>query len=127
MTLVLVALAVFATWSNLAASAAARRVATATDLLESYDRARFDLSQEESLDRKYRMQPTSEVSAAHTEVSDDLTATLDHLSAGDRTQRLGLARLQALHKTYTQGIPKGLRRGRRGEFDTRGASRLVDN
>ena len=106
MTLVLVALAVFATWSNLAASAAARRVATATDLLESYDRARFDLSQEESLDRKYRMQPTSETSAAHTEVSVDLTATLDHLPAGDRTQRLGLARLQALHKTYTQGVPR---------------------
>src|SRR5450755_390591 len=98
MTLVLVALAVFATWSNLAASAAARRVATASDLLESYDRARFDLSQEESLDHKYRMQPTSEISAAHTEVSVDLTATLDHLPAGDRTQRLGLARLQALHK-----------------------------
>jgi diguanylate cyclase (GGDEF)-like protein len=106
MTLVLVALAVFSTWSNLAASAAARRVATATELLESYDRARFDLSEEESLDRTYRMQPTSEVSAAHAEVSNDLTATLDHLSAGDRTQRLGLARLQALHKTYTEGIPR---------------------
>jgi diguanylate cyclase (GGDEF)-like protein len=101
-----VALAVFATWSNLAASAAARRVETATDLLESYDRARFDLSQEESLDRKYRMQPTSETSAAHTEVRVDLTATLDHLPAGDRTQRLGLARLHALHKTYTRGIAR---------------------
>lgn len=104
MTLVLVALAVFSTWSNLAASAAARRVATATDLLASYDRARFDLSQEESLGRKYRMQPTSETSAAHTDVSVDLTATLDDLPAGDRTQRLGLARLQALHKTYTYGV-----------------------
>ncbi len=106
MTLVLVALAVFATWANLAASAAATRVARATDLLQLYDRARFDLSQEESLDRKYRTQPTSETSAAHTEVSGDLSATLDQLSAGDRTQRLGLIRLHALHKIYTQGVPK---------------------
>src|SRR4051794_14333389 len=106
MTLVLVALVVFATWSNLAAAAAARRVATATDLVGLYDRARFDLGQEESLDRKYRMEPTSETSAAHNQIGDDLTATLDRLSAGDRAQRLGLARLQALHKTYTRRIPR---------------------
>jgi len=69
-----------------------------------------------------RMQPTSETSAAHTDVSVDLTVTLDDLPAGDRTQRLGLARLQALHKTYTQGVRRVFAAVDAGELDARRAS-----
>jgi diguanylate cyclase (GGDEF)-like protein len=106
MTAVLLTLAVFATWSNFAASGAAARVARATGLLESYDGARFDLSREESLGREYLLRPEKETLTAHAAVATDLSATLDRLSTGNSAQRSGLEDLLAFHKRYTEGIPK---------------------
>jgi diguanylate cyclase (GGDEF)-like protein len=104
MMVILVALAAFATWSTFAASRAASRVSRVVDVLSLYDRARFDVSQEESFERKYRLEPSPTVLAAHTEAGRDLTNTLGQLAASDADRRAEIVRLLALQETYADAI-----------------------
>jgi diguanylate cyclase (GGDEF)-like protein len=124
MTGVLVALAAFATWSNISASRAAAKVGRASDLLESYQRARFDVSQEESLKRQYRLEPSAGVLAAHDEISADLTATLKLLVASDTSRRTRLTPLLALQEVARTGVLDLFAANDRG--DTTAATRIDD-
>src|ERR1019366_1176319 len=101
MVLVLLALAVFATWAAVSASSAGAKVSKANKQQDLYQQARFDVSQEESLERKYRLEPSPDVYQAHTTAADSLVGALNQLvllTGG--TQRRQIQHILALHDSY---------------------------
>jgi hypothetical protein len=59
--LVLLGVSVFALWSSQATSGAAGRAVSANALSDDYDRAATAVAGEESLERKYRLEPGPDV------------------------------------------------------------------
>ena len=104
LVLVLVGLATMAIWSNIGASRATVKVARASERLEWYTDARYDVSQEESLERKYRLEPSGTVLAQHAAAGRDVTRMLERLARDDGSRRAELTRLLALHRTYLDGV-----------------------
>jgi diguanylate cyclase (GGDEF)-like protein len=101
MIVVLLALSGFATWSSLTASAAGANVAGANARLVLYQRARFDVAAEESLERKYRLEPGPVVSQAHTQAGTDLVGALKQLASGSTgAEHSRLEYFLRLHATY---------------------------
>src|SRR5471030_1654531 len=61
LAIALLALSGVATWSAFKTSAAASTSTQAGRLAAAYNLARFDIGAEESLERKYRLEPTADV------------------------------------------------------------------
>ncbi|MDQ1404236.1 MAG: hypothetical protein QOG03_2552 [Actinomycetota bacterium] len=105
MLVVLVSLAVFTTWSALTASAAVSGVAAANARTAIYERARFDVLEEESLERKYRLEPGPAVSEAHATVARQLKQSMNRLAAtADAKDLAQLRGILELHKSYLADI-----------------------
>jgi diguanylate cyclase (GGDEF)-like protein len=84
----LLALSGVATWSAFATSAAAKAATRAARLDDAYNAARFDISAEESLERKYRFEPSADVREQHLAAKADLDAALAIVSQdGDPANR----------------------------------------
>jgi diguanylate cyclase (GGDEF)-like protein len=87
----------------------AARAQSATRLSQLFGNARFWVGQEESLERKYRLEPGPAILQLHTAAEQNLTADLDAVIAIDRstaTRRLvaGLAVQQAMYATASASM-----------------------
>jgi diguanylate cyclase len=97
----LLALSGVATWSAFATSNAADTSDRASRLADAYTLARFAIGSEESLERKYRLEPSSAVRASHLAAKADLDTALAAVSAdGDAADRKIAADVTARNATY---------------------------
>ena len=97
----LLALSGVATWSAFATSDAASTATQASRLDDAYNSARFDIGAEESLERKYRIEPSADVRAQHLAAKTDLDAALATISRdGDAADRKVAADVTERNATY---------------------------
>ncbi|HEY5050504.1 MAG TPA: EAL domain-containing protein [Acidothermaceae bacterium] len=97
----LLALSGVATWSAFATSDAASISTQASRLDDAYNSARFDIGAEESLERKYRLEPSADVRAQHLAGKTDLDAALAIVSRdGDAADRKVAADVTERNATY---------------------------
>ncbi|HZV26800.1 MAG TPA: EAL domain-containing protein [Acidothermaceae bacterium] len=88
LAIALLALSGVATWSAFKTSAAAKASTDAGRLADAYNAARFDIGAEESLERKYRLEPGAEIRKQHLAAKTDLDAALALVSRdGDAADR----------------------------------------
>ena len=107
--LVLAALSAYSLVSSLAVARLGRQATSSHQLSDDYDRAASALALEESLERKYRLEPSSAVLASHTAASVAMIAALTRAGtdgvAADRALVDGAIRdharyLQATHRMF---------------------------
>ena len=97
----LLALSAVATWSAFATSDAANTSTHAGRLADAFNVARFDIGSEESLERKYRLDPSTDVRAQHLAAKNDLDAALATVSRdGDAADRTVAAEVTGRNATY---------------------------
>jgi diguanylate cyclase len=107
LALVLLLLAGFGVLSARRTDAAARHVSAASELADVYQRARFAVSEEESLERKYRLEPGREVRARHRIAAQDLAGALVDISRiGTPGDRALVARLLEIHRSYLEALDR---------------------
>src|SRR3954470_4829500 len=73
---VLLLLTGFSVWVAFATNQAAISTKHASELSDKYEQARYAVGAEESLERKYRLEPSAEVRAKHRAAAADLFAAL---------------------------------------------------
>jgi diguanylate cyclase len=101
LAIALLALSGVATWSAFETSAAASTSDHAGRLAHAYSDARFDIASEESLERKYELEPSPQIREAHLAAKADLDAALDLVSQdGDAADRVVAADVTALNASY---------------------------
>ncbi|MHB8242281.1 MAG: bifunctional diguanylate cyclase/phosphohydrolase [Solirubrobacteraceae bacterium] len=98
----LTALAGFALSAQRGVVEKARSAHAANRLARVYDDARFWVGQNESLERKYRVEPSAEVLAQHEQAGDNLEADLHRAASIDRSvsTRRAIARILFAHVQY---------------------------
>ncbi len=116
LVLVLLAISVFAVWSSETTSRASVRAAQATGLSDDFAEAANAVGGEESLERKYRLEPGPDVRARYDTVAAAFVAALGKVrrdgDAGDRTLvDVTLAR----HQDYLTAIDRLFRATDRGD------------
>lgn len=98
---ILLVLTGFSIWAALITQQAVKRTVIAEYLNDQYQQARFDIGAEESLERKYRLEPGPEPLAGHTAIAVALVATLHNLNrGGDTHDRRVVAQVMATHRLY---------------------------
>jgi PAS domain S-box-containing protein len=102
---VLIALPTFAIWTAISTYRYGADVRVATAVSDAYDQARYAVGAEESLERKYRLEPSPEVRARHREAAQSLLDALVQAEAigGQRTSCL-LGDLLPRHREYMAAI-----------------------
>ncbi len=86
---------------------AARHVSASSALSDVYQRARFAVGEEESLERKYRLEPGREVRGRHERAARELEAALTDVSRiGTPDDRVLVARLLAIHSSYLEALDR---------------------
>jgi diguanylate cyclase (GGDEF)-like protein len=107
LAVVLLVLGAFGTTSALRTSRATQRVSGATGVSDAYAHARFAVGEEESLERKYRLEPSREVRANHDAAASELVAALqDAARSGTPADRVLTDRLLGLHRGYLGAIDR---------------------
>jgi len=102
---VLLALTGFGLWASHSTNRAAREADHFNRLSDAYQQARFAVAAEESLERKYRLEPGPEIRARYQQAAAALVAALDVVSErGNRQDRVLEARLSADHARYLDAI-----------------------
>jgi signal transduction histidine kinase/ActR/RegA family two-component response regulator len=102
---VVVALVIFAVSAALVMNRTVERATKTATLSAAYERARFAVSQAESLEQRYRLEPATQVRAQHTEaVSGVLAAMRDAARVGDTHDADLVRRVRAEHTTYVAAI-----------------------
>jgi diguanylate cyclase (GGDEF)-like protein len=102
---VLVVLTGFALWAASSTNRAARQADRLIRLSDAYQRARFAVGAEESLERKYRLEPGPEVRIRYQEAAASLQSALEEVhQRGDQADRSLKARLDAQHDRYLDAI-----------------------
>ena len=77
----------------------------ATMISNAFEQARFFVSAEESLERKYRLEPTPEARLHHRQAAEALLASLNEAVAlGDVADAPLVAHVTATHKDYVGGV-----------------------
>ena len=82
---VLIVLSIFALWGEFSTNRAANAGKRSSELSDAFEQARFAVAAEESLNRKYRLQPSAEVLAQHHKAAAALQAAME------RARELGRA------------------------------------
>ncbi len=120
----LVGLAAFALLTQHRVVEEAKRSDAANRLATVYQDARFWVGQDESLERKYRVEPSRKTLALHEQSGDNLTADLSRVAAleGTAAARSWVARLLVRHREYEAATQRMFAATRAG--DTRLAMRL---
>lgn len=116
---VMVVVAAVAMWAIQAAGHAERSAQRSHLLADTLDRARFDIAQQESLERKYRLDPSPAVRIEHSQAARDLDADMAAYAAiGGAGQRSVADRILSADAQY----------GRASEalFDATDRGRLAD-
>lgn len=97
----LVLIGVSAIGITMATNQASDAVTGSTALSNAYEAARFAVASEESLERKYRLEPSPEVLQRHKAAGDDLVAALKDASAIGTSDDVRLVtELLDLHRAY---------------------------
>ena len=119
LVLVLLAVSVFAVWSSLATSIAASGAVAASDLSDEYARATSAVLAEESLERKYRLEPGSDIRTEHNASAAALVSALGQVRRqGDAGDRLVADRVLAQHRDYLEAIDRMFAAVDRGDAAT---------
>src|SRR5919106_5956477 len=85
---VLLFLSGFAVWAARTTNEAARNARRFNELSDSYDRARFAVAEERSLEREYRLEPSEGTRRLFEQTSQTFLASLDAIRLiGDRSDR----------------------------------------
>jgi diguanylate cyclase (GGDEF)-like protein len=102
---VLVLLTGFALWAAFSTNRAARQADRLSRLSDAYQQARFAVGAEESLERKYRLEPGAEVRAKFNGAAGSLLAALDDVRRrGDLQDQILVAQVEAEHARFLDGI-----------------------
>jgi diguanylate cyclase len=102
---VLLLLTGFALWASYSTNRAARQADQFSRLSDAYQQARFAVAAEESLERKYRLEPGPEVRQRYEQASAALVAALEVVhERGSREDRALVERLDADHARYLDAI-----------------------
>jgi diguanylate cyclase len=103
--MVLVGVSGFALWSSQSTSRSAQRAIRANRLSNSFADAAKAVAAEESLERKYRLEPGPDVLTRYEQAADDLVAALSAVRRdGDGSDRGEVARVLAAHGPYLGAI-----------------------
>src|SRR4051812_26719106 len=88
-------------------SRAEQRASAAVRLSDTYQRARFAVGEEESLERKYRLEPSAAVRSRHARAARELVAALRIVErSGERSDRELCETLLVLHGRYLGAIER---------------------
>ena len=102
---VLVVLTGFALWAAYTTHRAARQADRLSHLSDAYQQARFAVATEQSLERKYRLEPGPEVRADYQRAAASLLAALDVVrQQGDHRDRALVEHVEADHVRYVDVI-----------------------
>ena len=102
---VLLLLTGFALWAAYSTNRAARQADHFNRLSDAYQQARFAVAAEESLERKYRLEPGPEVRQRYQQAAADLVDALDVVrERGSREDQILEERLDADHARYLDAI-----------------------
>jgi diguanylate cyclase (GGDEF)-like protein/PAS domain S-box-containing protein len=104
---VLVGLLGFALFSAIATYRTGIEVTRATELKEAFGDARYSVGSEESLERKYRLDPSKEVRAGHRAAAEALVSALKKGAlVGDAADRHLIDDVLARHQQYLRAIDR---------------------
>jgi diguanylate cyclase (GGDEF)-like protein len=102
---VLIVLAIIALWGELSTNRAASVAKRFSELSDAFEQARFAIAAEESLNRKYRLQPDADVLARHRDAAASLLAALDRARAvGEPADIVLIGDVLVIHKGYLLAI-----------------------
>src|SRR3984893_15420665 len=98
---ILLVLTAFSIGAALITQQATSRTAISAYLNDQYQQARFAVGAEESLERKYRLEPGPDPLANHTAAAAALVTALHHIAqSGDAEDRSIVAHVLAVHQLY---------------------------
>jgi diguanylate cyclase (GGDEF)-like protein/PAS domain S-box-containing protein len=104
---VLIVLSIFAVWGEFSTNRAANAAKRFSALSDAFEQARFDVAAEESLNRKYRLQPSAEVLGRHRAAASSLVAALERARGlGEPADRALISDMLAIHKEYLLAIDR---------------------
>jgi diguanylate cyclase (GGDEF)-like protein len=107
LVLVLLAVSVFAVWSSQATSIAASRAGAANHLSDHYAEVSSAMAAEESLERKYRLEPGPDVRTLYRAAAASLVSQLDHVREdGVSSDRVFVDRVLAQHRDYLAAVDR---------------------
>jgi hypothetical protein len=102
---VMVVLSIFAIWGSLSTYRAGSVAKQFSELSEAFEQARFAVATEESLERKYRLEPSAQVRDAHHEAAASLSAALARARAvGEPADGALIDDVLAMHADYLRAI-----------------------
>jgi diguanylate cyclase (GGDEF)-like protein len=104
---VLVVLTGFALWAAYSTNRASRQADRLSSLRDAYQQARFAVAAEESLERKYRLEPGPEARAKFRQAAASLLAALEVVrQRGDDRDRALVGRVRADHARFLQATER---------------------
>jgi diguanylate cyclase (GGDEF)-like protein len=104
---VLILLSIFALWGELSTNRAADAAKRVSELSDAFEQARFAVAAEESLNRKYRLQPSAAVLGQHHEAATSLLAAMKRARGLDEpADRSLISDVLAIHKGYLLAIDR---------------------
>jgi len=104
---VLIALSIFAMWGALSTYRAGHAAKHFSELSDAFEQARFAVATEESLNRKYRLQPSAEVRGRHHETATSLLAAIERARVvGEPADGVLISDVLAMHKEYLLAIDR---------------------
>jgi diguanylate cyclase (GGDEF)-like protein len=104
---VLIVLSMFAMWGALSTYRTATAAKRFSELSYAFEQARFAVAAEESLNRKYRLQPSTEVLDQHREAATSLLAALQQARVvGEPADGVLISDVFAMHKEYLLSIDR---------------------
>jgi diguanylate cyclase (GGDEF)-like protein len=104
---VLIVLSIFALWGEFSTNRAANAAKRSSELSDAFEQARFAVAAEESLNRKYRLQPSPEVLGKHHEAATSLLAAMERArDLGEPADRSLINDVLAIHKGYLLAIDR---------------------
>lgn len=107
---ILLAVSVFAIWSSQATAAAAHRAATASRQSDDFAAAASAVAAEESLERKYRLEPGPAVRVRYNAAAAQLVTALIQVRAdAGKGDRVLVDRLLGQHRAYLAAIDRMFR------------------
>ena len=102
---VLLVLAILALGGAVSTYRSANSAKRLSELSDAFEQANFAVAAEESLNRKYRLQPSAEVLKRHHEAAASLLAALDHVRAlDDSVDGVLISDVRGMHKDYLLAI-----------------------
>jgi diguanylate cyclase (GGDEF)-like protein len=104
---VLIVLSIFALWGEFSTNRAATAAKRVSELSNAFEQARFAVAAEESLNRKYRLQPSAEVLSRHHDAATSLLAAMERArELGEPADRVLISGVLAIHKEYLLAIDR---------------------